>query len=225
MAGLKTKSLSELKSWYQDSYQTIVVQRNVLLIIAITALVGLGFSVASVATLNASKIFEPFLIEVEEKTGAVTQINRKDIEEYTSQEAIIRYFLAKYINARESYSVEDYRYFYYKVVPLLSKRDVNKSFRNEIGSDSNRNSPLKLAQNFVREVKIKSMSPLENKRWQVRYLTRDYKMPDYVVKKEKHYIATINFDFFRLSLSEQDRYINPLGFKVTHFRRDGDQGK
>lgn len=220
----KGKSLSEIKSWYQDRYESIVVQRNALFIITVIALVGLGFSVASVATLNASKIFEPFLIEVEERSGIVTQINRNELEEYTAREEVIRYFLAKYMQARESYNADDYQHFYFQVVRLLSSRTSYRQFRRGIDV-TNKDSPLILASNASREVEIKSMSRLEPKKWQVRYAVKEYKMPDYVLRDTQHYIATINFDFLRLDLSEHERYINPLDFQVQSFRRDKEQVK
>jgi len=213
---------SAAKSWYEDKYQSVIIQRNVLLILTVVALAGLGFSIASVATLNASKTFEPFLIQVEENTGIVTTVDKKSMEKYTADEAIIKYFLVKYIQARDGYNADDFQYFVSKVARTLSATDVYRSFRAEIDG-ANKSSPIHLGRGAVREVEIKSLSKLEPKRWQVRYAVVEYRMPDYSEKNREHFIATINFDFLNVDLSQSERYINPLGFQVLSFRKDKEQ--
>jgi len=220
----RKKVLDEAKNWYADRYQLVVVQRNVLFLITILALAGLGGSVFAVAILNASKTFEPYLIQIEDKTGITTQITRGSIERYKADEAITRYFLVKYIQARESYNVSDYTYFYTQVVRVFSQSGVYRYFRRKIDVNTP-GSPLKLGRNATKTVEIKSITFLESGKAQVRFgvYQRGGTTGGGGLERASHLIATINFDYLPLDLTMQERYINPLGFQVKSYRIDEDR--
>ncbi len=218
----KAKKLSEVKNWYKDRYQVVVIQRNVLFVITALALFGLGFSVTAVATLNASKIFEPFVIEHDSKSGVITQVTSKSKEIYTSEASLINYFLVKYIRSRESYDVNDYEYKFSQVVRVLSDANVFRKFRSTIAT-SNIDSPVNLGRKATREAKITSIVFLEDKRVQVRVAVKEYLQPSYKLIKTNYYILTVSFDFLDLELAPNERYINPLGFQVIGYRKDREE--
>ena len=99
---VKEESIEVKKNWYADRYQTVIVQRNFLALITITALAGIIFSVLSVVKISTSKTIEPFVIEIEDKTGITNVIRPLQQEKYAYDETIRRYFLTIYITARET---------------------------------------------------------------------------------------------------------------------------
>jgi type IV secretion system protein VirB8 len=213
-------ALQEAKNWYADRYQFVVVQRNILILITLLALAGLGATTFAVARLTESKTFEPYVIEVEQKTGLTTLVDRYSKNKYTADEAVIRYFVNKYIHMRESYDVRQYKYNYSKVIRYLSSPEVYSAFRKYISVENPR-SPLNLGNRFKREVFVKSISFLDKKKVQARVETRD---STYRGKEEGkgHVVITLDFDFLELELSPEGRYINPLGFQVLSYSNDED---
>jgi type IV secretion system protein VirB8 len=224
MVGKKKKAgakgaLEEAKNWYADRYQFVVVQRNVLAIVTILALAGLGITTFAVARIADSKTFEPYVIEVESKTGITTLVDEQSVKKYVADEMVIRYFVNNYVVAREGYDITRYSYDYNKVVRLFSAPVIYSQFYTQINPDSP-TSPLKLGPGTARIVKVKSISFLEKKKVQVRIQVEQTGAPGQ--GWVQHYIITADFDFFPLELSPEDRYINPLGFQIIGYRKDLD---
>ena len=65
---VKSNAKNKLKSWYSSRYQIVVVQRNILLVFTIIAMVAVGVAVIFVKQLTSSKSLDPYVIEIEEKT-------------------------------------------------------------------------------------------------------------------------------------------------------------
>lgn len=215
-------ALKEAKNWYADRYQTVLLQRNFLGLITVLALAGLGATTYAVARIADSKSFEPYVIEVEKTSGIVTLVDRKSIERYSANEAVIRYYVHRYVTAREGYDVNTYQYDYGRVVPVLSDKDVLGRFRGQV-SQQNPNSPvLQLGRERVREVFVKSIQFIEPNRVQVRIRIDEKNVRTGFVLKQAHRIAIVKFGFFTLELSTQQRYINPLGFRVLGYSLDED---
>ena len=226
-----SQKTSQRKNWYQDRYESLRVQRNFLFLFAVIGVVGLGFAVNMVAKLNDSKVFEPFVIEVEDRTSIVSQVSQKTVETYTADEAVVKYFISKYVRARESYHPSTYKYFYDTEVRVLSDENVYRQFVSSV-VPSAPNSPLLLKTSRMRTTDVKSISFLENKEdrnaekskkgtVQVRIVTRDVRLDGLNPINELHYIIIITYEFReKLELTQPQRYINPLGFQTTSYRKD-----
>ena len=215
-------SITAKKNWYADRYQTVAVQRNFLLLICLISVVGIMVSVLTVIQVTSSKTVEPFVIEIEEKTGITNVIRPLIKEQFAYDDALRRYFVMKYLNARETYDGGSYKENYYNVVRLMSTQPVYSEFKREISS-SNPDSPLKLGPSAHIDIKVKSISLLKNGNneqgftMQVRFVkSRSGRS----LSGEKHLVATVTFDYFDLSLTSEQRYINPLGFQVINYRKD-----
>jgi len=221
----KKFSLSETKNWYNDRYQSVLVQRNVLFFITILALGGLILSAFAVAALNNRKTFEPFVIEIEEKTGAVSQINASSLEEYKADEVLMRYFVIKYIRAHENYSASDFGR-YVQLIRLMSNAPVYRSFIKEVGT-GNEDSPYHLGTNAIRTIDIKSISNIDKRAnmIQVRIRKRQIKTQNSAIEWEKHYIITLTYQYINVDFTQNQRLTNPLGFTVTNYSIDRDSGE
>ena len=213
--------LAETRNWYTDRYEFVVVQRNMLLLVTIVALLGVGGAVFAVAELTSSKTFEPYVIEVEDRTGITTLVTQNSVDRYTQNEALKRYFIWRYITARENYSVMDYEYNYGQVVRLLSGAPVYREFYAFISSNAP-DSPVTLGRNAEKRVKLKSMTFLDANKNQVQARVQIEMRQNGSVVSTYNRIITMSITFTDMELSTEDRFINPMGFQVVGYRVDED---
>lgn len=215
---VKDESIEVKKNWYADRYQTVVVQRNFLALITIASLAGIIFSVLSVVKITTSKTIEPFVIEIEDKTGITNVIRPLQQEKYAYDETLRRYFLTEYITKRETYNYGTFEYNFFTVVRLLSNTSVYNTFRQNVYA-SNPDSPVRLGQT-QRTIKLKSITFLQQVPGQVGFTAQIRFKSEDNGANTKHKVATINFEFADLALTEEERAINPLGFQVIGYRVD-----
>lgn len=219
----KSKKLPK-KNWYNDRYEFVKLQRNVLGLITLISLVSTALSVLAVAALTDSKTFEPYVVQIEKRTGITTVVDTTSLQKFTEEDIIKRYFIVRYVMAREAFNIVDYQYNYSKVVRLMSSSAVFSEFRELINPEKNKASPVAQERGFRREVKIKSISFLnkENTQAQVRIAVTSFNSVNVEIGTE-HRVVVMNIEFVKeLSLSEEERYINPLNFQVKAYRNDKD---
>lgn len=206
--------VAQSRNWYSDRYETILVQRNLLLVLACAMLATILISVFMVGQVTLSKSIEPFVIEVEQRSGITNVVNPLSRQDLLTNEALKSYFLMKYLRAREAYSIVDYEYNYSTVVRLFSTREVYQAFKRAISEDPR--SAVTLYGNQVQTIlKVRSIQFLDGgKTAQIRFTIVESRGPKY----DK--IATIAFDFVQMEMTTEERYVNPLGFQVTGYRVD-----
>lgn len=226
-------SISAKKNWYADRYQTAIMQRNFLAFVTLVALGAVIISVLTVIQVSSGKTIEPFVIEIEEKTGITNVIRPLKVEKFAYDEVLQRYFIMKYINARETYDFASYEYNYNRIVKLMSDANVYSFFRRELYDSGNKASPLLIGNSGNVTIKVTSIAFIKTAKnpqansaqisapgftAQVRFVaTRDTKS----ARKVSHKLATMNFIFGKdVILSTDERDINPLGFYVTSYRVD-----
>ena len=131
-------------------------------------------------------------------------------------DAVIKSFLARYVTARETYDPQDLKE-NYQAVRLLS--DPAEGLRVDgLLAPTNTASSLNRYQNHtVRSVKVKSVSFLNRRTAQVRFASMETAR---TAKKEETWVAIVSFRFVNLPETEEERFINPLGFQVTAYRVD-----
>jgi type IV secretion system protein VirB8 len=207
------------KNWYADRYQTVVVQRNFLLLLTMISLAGIIVSAIAVIKVTSSKTIEPFVIEIEEKTGITNVIRPLLKEKFSHEEALTRYFIMKYINARETYDPSSFEYNYSTVARILSSSEVYSQFRRSISAD-NPESPLRLGLKGERTIKVISITPLVVAAGQTGFTAQVRFVATSTASTPKNLVATINYLYQDLELNRDERDINPLGFQVTGYRID-----
>ena len=135
----------------------------------------------------------------------------------TYNEAVRKYFLARYVIARETYDPMDLAD-NYRAVGLMSQAAEDRLFRQGIAS-SNPLSPLVVFGRETRRlIRIKSIAFLNDHTAQLRFtatVQRSSSNPNL-----SDWIATVAFKFGPVPALEADRLVNPLGFSVTHYRID-----
>jgi type IV secretion system protein VirB8 len=215
---LKTLSYhAEAYDWYQDRYQAVHVSRNRWFCTAWAAMALALLEAAALMALAPLKTSVPFLIK-EESSGAVTTVAPLAGDPSpTYDEAIRKYFLGRYIIARETYDPADLAA-NYRTVDLMSGTAERRLFDQWIASN-NPTGPLAVYSSQVRRlIRIKSISFLQGQMAQVRFTSTEQRSSG--APKVAEWIATASWRFGLSPSAESDRFINPLGFCITHYRID-----
>ncbi len=206
-------------SWYNDRYNIAVVQRNLLALMVLLSVVTISTGLLFVNKISQNKSIEPFVVEIEEKTGIPTVVDQLSIKQYLADEVVQEYFIYSYLQAREGYDYRTYQYDYHKVVRLLSAPSIYNEFRVLVSS-RNENSPVNLYGRKTRlETKVKSIQDIEGAK-QIRLLVKH--LNGNYLEKEEHKIIYLKYEFADLNITLEERLINPLGFRVLEYRVDQD---
>jgi type IV secretion system protein VirB8 len=205
---VKSNAKNKLKSWYSSRYQIVVVQRNILLVFTMIAMLAVGVAVIFVKQLTSSKSLDPYVIEIEEKTGVATIVDQKTVQQFSSDEAIRKYFINQFIQAASGYDPKTYKKDVEKV-RLFSSPAVYNDFRNRINARD-------LGVDSQIAVRIKSLQFLDGSTAQIRLLLQINLAGANPTTKDQ--IITMNFYFTNLNLTLEEMLINPLGFQVTSYK-------
>ena len=183
---------------------------------------GAGFiaclSVIAVTVLTPLKTVEPYLIRVDNSTGYVDNVTSlTGNTDYTQDEILMRYFLKRFITAREGYSDELAEY-NFTLVSLFSILDEQKKFATWYYT-SNPDSPQNIYRGQYVDVKIRSISFIATDQnrvvAQVRFNKEIHNRQSVTTSS---WVSTVTF-FYNTSASIQEKYRleNPLGFQVLTY--------
>ena len=171
----------------------------------------------AVAMLAPLKSVEPFVIRVDSATGVPEVMTSLSDGQEEYDEAVSKYFLARYVRTREGYSFAS-REAIFREVQLLSSREEQAEF-SAFYNASNPESPQFLyGRNGKADVTIRSIAFIGDDLAQVRFARTVTERDERV---RTLWVATVQFSFQSDAvISDQDRLINPLGFVVTDYRSD-----
>lgn len=199
----------DIKSWYSNRYQIVVVQRNILLMLTGLSIISVAVAVFFVRAIIASKSLDPYVIELEEKTGIATVVQRDTAQNYTSEQAVRRYFINMYINGAAGYDPRTYIKDV-TAIRLFSSAKVYSEFRRRIN-------PRELGPGAKISIRIKSIQFIDGNTAQIRILKQtelNKDQPPELINE----VVTMKFSFIpELQLTMEERMINPLGFQVQEF--------
>lgn len=217
---------SAKKNWYVDRHQSVLVQRNVLSILSLVAIIFSTIAIFFVYRNIPIVTVEPFVIQVEPRSGVTQVVRAATAKELAATESINNFFIVRYIKSREGFDAAIEQKFH--IVRLSS--DPQAVFR-KYAWDVNPNNP----ESFMgrsngkgkREVKIKSMSRLDKNpscadvtcRIQVRVrIIEDIRGQ----KTQYDRVVLMEYTYTTLNLAVQERYMNPIGFRVLSYQVDNE---
>lgn len=193
--------------------------RRAWIVAIIAAIVALLEAVALVF-LVPLKTVEPYTLLVDRQTGNVEALAPLDTQVVSADSALTRSFLVQYVIARESFALPSLQDDYRKV-SLWSDGRVRESYQRAMNA-ANPVSPLSaLPRNAAIRTQVKSVSKLAEGRALVRFQTTRIDQ-GVAPQPAEHWAAIISYSFSNAEMSEADRYLNPLGFQVTSYRRDAE---
>ena len=104
------ESLDKDINWNSSRYSTVVAQRNTLLLFTLILLVAISVSILAIFKISTSSTIEPFVIEIDKKSGIVQLVDPVTVKQYSANETLSDYFISEYIKAREVFDPYNYNY-------------------------------------------------------------------------------------------------------------------
>jgi type IV secretion system protein VirB8 len=161
----------------------------------------------------------PVVLKMDNGTGNVEMLRSVKDEFDTYDEVVNRYWIAQYVRTCERYdwytiSID------YQVCELFGSRDVFGAYANAV---KEKNSPLNLLRDKGKiDIRIISISFLNRNTAQVRFTSQKLNAAGENPEGAplQRWIATVVYEYRSILMTEQQRLVNPLGFKVVSYKRD-----
>ena len=210
---------ADAASWSEDVNGSLRTSRRRAWWVAGAAASIAVLEALALALLMPLKTVVPYTITVDRQTGAASLARGIQLGPLSQNDAMLQSVLAQYVIARETLDATDLAANYRKV-GLWSAGGARADYlrimdrRNPV-SPLNGATAATLVQTTVKQVTV--MSPTSAL---VRFST-DRRDGDGPVSRTD-WAAVMQFAFTGGPLSLEDRLINPLGFQVTHYRRDAE---
>ena len=217
---LDISELPVAESWATSVTDSLERSNRRAWIVAIIAAIIALLEAVALVYLMPLKTVEPYTLLVDRQTGNVETLAPLDTQVVAPDTALTRSFLVQYVIARESFAFDTLQDDYRKV-SLWSDARTATGYQQRMNA-SNPNSPLAyLSRGAVISTEIKSISNLAEDRAMVRFATTQ---TDGLgrAQQPQHWVAIVTYGFTAAEMSEADRYVNPLGFQVTSYRRNAE---
>lgn len=209
--------LKQTRTWETDKVLAAEKSRRMAWRMATLALILAVASVAAVVMLTPLKTVEPFVIRVDNTTGIVDVVKTLKNSQTNYDEAVNKYFVQKYVRAREGYNRELAESNYVEV-GLMSGNAEQQRY-HQYFNPRNPQSPLNQYRDYAKvRISIKSVSFVNKDVALVRYIRELERAQDR--PELSHWAATVTFRYVGAPMSETDRSVNPLGFQVIDYRSD-----
>jgi type IV secretion system protein VirB8 len=207
-------------SWAQDTHASLRKSRKTAWIIAGVAVGVAGLQAIAMAFLLPLKQSVPYTITVDRETGYVQTTRGVDLGPLSESEAVAQSFAVQYVLARETFEASDYQDKYRKTL-MWSQGAAETEYLREW----DKNNPVGI-QNRVRpttriKVTVKSVTILGPRSAMVRFDTEQSEGPASGGMRQP-WVASLTYSFSGKPISEQDRYMNPLGYQIATYRRDAE---
>lgn len=212
--------LADASSWARDRNDELRVSRRAAWIIASVAVAVALFEAVALVFLTPLKRVEPYTLMVDRQTGYVQLLKPLDPEMVSSDAALTQSFLVQYVIAREGFEVDSLQADYRKVT-LWSSGSARTDYLAAMPA-SNPTSPLaRFPRSTVVDVRVKSVTSLGRNAALVRFetLRRDAGRQ---AGSPQAYVAVVRYGYSGEPMSLEDRFVNPLGFQVSRYRRSAE---
>ncbi len=207
-------------SWAQDQNAALRSSRRTAWIVAAVLAVVAMCEAIALMVLTPLKTVEPYTLMVDKQTGAVQALKPLQAAEITPDRALTQSFLVQYVIARESFDINALQSNYRKVA--LWSADSARSRYMASMQPSFPDAPLnRYPRSTVIETEVKSVSPIGPDAAMVRFETRRTDQGGQA-RPIGSWVAVIRYRYSGEPMRVEDRYINPLGFQVTRYRRDAE---
>lgn len=204
------------QSWEAHIYQSIKSSRN-----RAWALTFISMSIALVSVLALTmllplKTFEPFVVSVDRNTGYLEVTKGLYSSHLSEDEALTQANLVRYLSARESYNpVQSVLRQNYDLISLLSSGSALKEYQDLWDGKNPENPSVKLGHKNVIDIKIQSVSFLNEKVASIRFIKE---LHEANLTHTSIWNAVLEFQYVQKPMKMIDRFSNPLGFQVISYR-------
>lgn len=205
-------------SWAADRQDGLRLSRRIAWLVAGIAAGIAMLEAVALALLIPLKTVVPYTLLVDRTTGYAQMLKGTGPDSITADAALTQSLLAQYVIAREGFDIAMIGANYRKVA-LWSGDPVRRDYMAMMPA-SNPASPLqRIPRTSVVAVHVKSVSPLGPDTALVRFETERRDQGQLEGPREA-FVSIIRYRFSGAPMALEDRLANPLGFQVTHYRRD-----
>ena len=213
-----TSSGGEKLNWQSERYQTVIAERNLFAAFVFLATILILICIVALLDVVNQKRIDPFVIQIDQSTGEASIVNPINSTTLTGYESLSRYFIKKYISARETYNAVDFEATARQYIKLSSAENIYSQFIKYISNKANDPKIIYGANNST-YMQLRSWSKIAENKYICRYSIHETSGDSKVYNK----ISVVEFAYTgSLKLSEKDEDLNPVGFKVTAYRTDDD---
>ena len=206
----------EAVDWNAEKYESAKQRSDLWKWIAMTfAAIALleAFGFMGLAPLKTAV---PYVIKVDQSTGIVEIVQPLQQSDVPQDEALTKYWIVQYMNAREQYDLQSFENDSY-LVSKMSSTQIFNDYSVEF-APSQKNSPYALyGDRATIKIYIKSISFLDDDTAVINF-RRDVKKAQEV--SSSYWVTTLSFKYLLNPQAESDRFLNPLGFQVVSYRKD-----
>lgn len=204
---------------YEASFRYLIDKSNKRAwLIAFVSIFIAIISIVAVVLLTPLKTIEPYVIRVDNTTGMVDILTMLDEKEISSNEALDKYFISQYVKAREGYYYELLNQDYL-LTQLMSSEKVANEYRawyeGENARDQFKNSNEVNVQ--ILSIVLGNSNGVKTSTIRAKIITKNLNTRGL---SESTKVITLSYDYILAKASEENRILNPLGFKVTNYRID-----
>jgi type IV secretion system protein VirB8 len=208
------------QSWSEDVQNSLRASRQRAFIVAGAATIVAMLEAIALVALAPLKTVVPYTITVDRQTGYIETAQGLKPGTLSQDVAVTQAFLAQYVLARESFDVTDLQNNYRQVAAWTSgnarDRYINAMQKSNPRSPENVNDS-----GTVVKITVKSISLLSKTSALVRF-DAEHVTGGSGPAQRQPYTAVIGFRYTGAPMRTEDRFLNPLGFEVTAYRRDAE---
>jgi type IV secretion system protein VirB8 len=207
-------------SWAKDQGDALRASRRTAWWVAGAAAVIAVCEALALLFLTPLKTVEPYTLLVDRQTGFVQPLKPLEPQAISGDRALTQSFLVQYVIAREGFDANSLQNDYQKV-GLWSAGAARSTYLSEI-QVSNPQSPLvRLPRSSLIDVQVKSVTPMADDTAMVRFDTQRRDAGGQAHPAQP-WVAIIRYGYSGEPMSAADRMINPLGFKVSTYRKSAE---
>jgi len=208
------KYFEDGETWDQEVFANMLQSRNRAWFLSFFCMGVTVLSLLTLALLLPLKTFAPYVVTVDKSTGYVEVTKGLYDGKLTADDAVTESNLVRYVSARESYNPSILRE-NYNSVALLSAESALSEFQQLWDGKNPDNPSVKLGKQASVDIKVKSVSFLNEKTSSVRF-RREYRENGQI--KTSDWNAVVDFQYVQKPMKMEDRFLNPLGFQITSYR-------
>ncbi|BDL83657.1 type IV secretion system protein [Campylobacter jejuni] len=205
---------------YEASFRYLIDKSNKRAwLIAFVSIFIAIISIVAVVLLTPLKTIEPYVIRVDNTTGMVDILTMLDEKEISSNEALDKYFISQYVKAREGYYYELLNQDYL-LTQLMSSEKVANEYRAWYEGENARDQILKNSNEVnvqILSIVLGNSNGVKTSTIRAKIITKNLNTRGL---SESTKVITLSYDYILAKASEENRILNPLGFKVTNYRID-----
>ena len=209
-------------SWDRELYGSLQRSRRLAWLLAGGASVVAVLALLALVAVVPLKEWAPYVVTVDRTTGYMEATRALRPGTLSQEEAIAKFFLVHYVEAREGYDVTDLAERYEKVT-VNSVGEALRQYRALFVPGNPQNPTQRYGRDATVVVHVKAISFLDTQfsdgstGVSVRFANE---MRSEQQTQMRHWVSTIRFKFTKPPQQMRDLIRNPLGFRVVSYRRN-----